>query len=331
MRPILRTRDLSEESLRLIKQMGVDDVCVYAPLVPGYEHDGHFDLEALRTVRRQVEGYGLRFASVYLAKLDTAQLLLDRPGWQRDLDHVCRTIQAMGRVGIPVLEHSLLASRAIRDTTQQPVPGYWMNPAGRGGAVGQSFDEERARLVADEPAGSVSADQMWERITRFQERCVPVAAEAGVHLACHPDDPPIQRHWGVAQALNSVEGLSRLIEIVPSEYNGLLFCLGTMQESGADVIEALRLFGGMGKIFDIDFRNVRGVIPRYDEVFLDEGDLDMWQVILTLKEVNYQWTLEPDHVPGVINDLPGSPISKAWAVGYLKGLIAAAADRSSDT
>ena len=124
--------------------------------------------------------------------------------------------------------------------------------------------------------------------------------------------------------LRTREGLDRLINIVPSEYNGLLLCLGTMQESGADVLGLIRYFGGKKRIFDIDFRSVRGRVPRYDEVFLDEGDLDMWQVVRTLKEVGYEWTLEPDHLPGIVGDAPGGPTSYAWAVGYIKGLLAAA-------
>ena len=79
------------------------------------------------------------------------------------------------------------------------------------------------------------------------------------------------RFWGVTQVLNTKAGLERLINIVPSEYNGLLLCLGTMQESGADVLDLIRHFGGQKKIFDIDFRAVRGTIPRYDEVFPGRG------------------------------------------------------------
>ena len=318
-------RDLSDSWLRFMKQIGVDDVRISVAHVPRYTAQGYLDVDAAREVKRRLDQIGLRWGTLYLAKLDTGNLLLDRPGWQAELDKVCRTLEAMGRVGVPVLEHSLLLSRVIRDTTGRPLPGHWINPNGRGGAHGQSFDDEGARAITDMPAGAVSADQMWERITRFQERCVPVAAGARVRIACHPDDPPVKRFWGVTQVLNTRAGLERLINIVPSEYNGLLLCLGTMQESGADVLELIRHFGGQKKIFDIDFRSVRGTIPRYDEVFLDEGDLDMWKVVQTLVEIDYEWTIEPDHLPAVIDDRPGGPASYAWAIGYMKGLLAAAA------
>ena len=97
-----------------------------------------------------------------------------------------------------------------------------------------------------------------------------------------------------------------------------------MQESGADVLELIRYFGDKRKIFDIDFRGVQGTVPNYNEVFLDEGDLDMWKAVQVLKEVDYRWTLEPDHLPGITADIGGGLISYAWAVGYMKALIAAA-------
>lgn len=322
MRVIGFPRDLSDASLQFVKQIGCDDVRIGAGLIPGYRRQRFLDLDAARALKRRLEGFGLRWGTLYLEKLDTADVLLGRPGAGAELDRVCRTLDTLGKVGVPVLEHSLLLSRVIRDTTGRPLPGHWTNPSGRGGATGQSFDGDGASQ-ADAPVGQVSADQMWERITRFQERCVPAASSARVHLACHPDDPPVKTFWGVTQVLNSRAGLQRLVDTVPSEYNGLLLCIGTMQESGENVLELIRHFGAERKIFDIDFRGVRGKVPRYDEVFLDEGDLDMAEVVRTLRAVDYEWTLEPDHLPGIVGDRPGGPTSYAWAIGYMKGLIAA--------
>ena len=43
-----------------------------------------------------------------------------------------------------------------------------------------------------------------------------------------------------------------------------------------------------------------------------------------LREVDYQWTLEPDHVPGITAEEKGDLISYAWAIAYIKALIDAA-------
>ncbi len=314
---------LSAEALRHVRQIGVEDIRIVSTWVPGYAENGEMDLEELIRVKRFAASFGIRIGAVYLQKVDTANLLLDRPGWKEELDKICRTIECLGKASIPVLEHSLLLSRVIRDVFKLPLPGHSRVAKGRGGARLTTFDGKGTE-DQQQPVGPVSRDQMWERITRFQERCVPVASEAKVHLACHPDDPPMNRYWGVTQVLNTKEGLDRLIQIVPSEYNGILLCLGTMQESGADVLELIRYFGEKRKIFDIDFRGVQGTVPNYNEVFLDEGDLDMWKAVQVLKEVDYRWTLEPDHLPGITADIGGGLISYAWAVGYMKALIAAA-------
>src|SRR5262245_40931317 len=101
-------RDLSELWLRFMKQIGIDDVRIGVDSIPAYKQKRYLDADAARDVKRRIEQFGLRWGTLYLAKLDTANLLLDRSGWTTELDNVCRTLEAMGQVGIPVLEHSLL-------------------------------------------------------------------------------------------------------------------------------------------------------------------------------------------------------------------------------
>jgi len=91
-----------------------------------------------------------------------------------------------------------------------------------------------------------------------------------------------------------------------------------------DVYDQIRLFGRRNKIFHVHFRNVRGTIPSsggYEEVALDDGDLDMHQVLRALKEVGYEGAINPDHLPILVGD-EQRRVSLAFAVGYIKGLIA---------
>jgi mannonate dehydratase len=318
-----RPKDLSEASLRYTRQIGVDDVQVYLPEVPGYKEKRYLTVEALQPIQERIASFGLRLSRLHLGQGDLTHLLLGRPDWRAELDNVCRTIETMGRAGVPVLMYSLLASRAILTETKKRMPGYWANPDGRGGARLQSFDEGRARADSEEPAGRITRDQMWERITRFVERCAPVAERSGVFLACHPDDPPIARHWGIEQVLIGMDALRRLAAIVASRHHGLLLCQGTIQESGVDVLEYIRTFGLSGRIAHVELRGVVGTVPKYDEVFMDQGDLSLWKVVRALKEVGYAGVLEVAHVPRLIDD-PDGMRSATWAVGFLKGLIAAA-------
>lgn len=323
MRVLIRAKDMSENALTYLKQIGVDDVMVYLPDIPGYKEKGHLVAEDLANVRKRLDQFGLKIATVQLGQGDLSRLLLGREGADAELDRVCRTIECVGKSGIPVMMYSLLASRVILTEKGGALPGYWDNPAGRGGARLKSFDEARAKAIKEEPVGRITADQMWERITRFLKRCVPVAAVSDVYLACHPDDPPIALHWGVEQVLFRLDALKRFIAIEPDKHNALLLCQGTIQEAGINVLDYIRYFGRQGRIVHVELRGVRGLAPKYDEVFMDEGELSLWDVVRTLKEVGYRGPVEVAHVPKMIND-DNRYVANAWAVGFVKGMLSAA-------
>jgi mannonate dehydratase len=127
--------------------------------------------------------------------------------------------------------------------------------------------------------------------------------------------------------LASVEGLKRFVEIQPSDYHGLNFCVGTIAshlEKPADQLPGvIEHFGMKNKIFNVHFRNIRGRKDDFREVYLDEGDLDMAAVCRTLKSVGYCGMLMPDHVPTHPDD-PGQMQSWAFAIGYIHAMIQSA-------
>jgi mannonate dehydratase len=86
----------------------------------------------------------------------------------------------------------------------------------------------------------------------------------------------------------------------------------------------LRHFGAQGKLFHVHFRNVRGTLPQghgYEEVFVDDGDLDMAQVVRTLHEVGYDGVIDYDHPITISGDGPLPKQYVAFAVGYMRGLL----------
>jgi mannonate dehydratase len=162
---------------------------------------------------------------------------------------------------------------------------------------------------------------------------VPVATEHKVRLACHPHDPgvPEEGFRGVQRVLGTTDGLKKLIDLSPSPYHGLNFCIGTiasnLENPATEIFEVIRYFGRRQRIFNVHFRNIRGHRNRFQEVFVDEGDVDMYGVMKTLKEVGYSGMVMPDHVPTHPDDrdqLQGF----AFAFGYIKALIQAVEARS---
>jgi len=279
-------------------------------------------------MRERFARYDLELTGIGLGGDCIKNQLLGLPERDRDIDNVCRTIRAIGEAYAdgapsPVV---IIDQRTTYWAPKGPFwhPGYERLPVGRGGVHLTTFDAGRIQgNLDDRPAGKVSADEVWSRIAYLYERIVPVAEQARVRLATHPDDPPMTYYRGVRQALVSFEGLKRLVDLVPSPYNGLLLCLGCMQEAGEDVPAVIRYFGERNKILYVHFRNVAGTVPKYCEVFPNDGDGDMVANLKALKEVGYQGYLVPDHNFGLAGDGEWAQSSRAWQVGYIRGLMQA--------
>ena len=195
-------------------------------------------------------------------------------------------------------------------------------------AAGMTHDE----ILGDYPelteAGPVSADMMWDRITYFLKRVIPVAEENKVRMACHPHDPgvPPEGYQRVVRVRGTVDGLKRFITIKESPYHGLNFCQGTVSEMlndpGQEIYDVIRYFGSRQKIFNVHFRNIRGHRDDFQEVYPDEGDIDFVKALEVYVEVGYPYLLMPDHVPVAAND-PGGLQSFAYCYGYIRALLQA--------
>lgn len=137
--------------------------------------------------------------------------------------------------------------------------------------------------------------------------------------------------------MGSLAGWKRLIDIVPSKCNGITFDCGVTRELGEDPVEVCRYFGSRDRINHVHFRNVRVQQPyeRYTEVFLDEGQVDMFGVMRELVRQRYPRLIYPEHPRGLDADRElsrvapyypggGSYIGYAYNVGYTRAMLQAA-------
>jgi mannonate dehydratase len=328
----LRSHNGAEDRLLFAQQIKAHGASIWASACEGYDERCYLTTEDVRGMRARFDKYDLELTGIGLGGQCVKNQLLGLPGRDQEIENVSRTIRSIGEAYADVSSANGALSPVIiidqRTTYWAPKgpswhPGYERQPAGRGGAVLTTFDSNRmVGELDDQPAGQVTNEEVWSRIQYFYERIVPVAEEYKVRLATHPDDPPMACYRGVEQALIGFEGFKKFIDLVPSPYNGLLLCLGCMQEAGEVVPEVIRYFGEREKIFYVHFRNVIGRVPKYIEVFSDDGDGDMVANLKALKAVGYQGYLVPDHHFGVAGDDAEYPlISRAWQVGYIRGLL----------
>jgi mannonate dehydratase len=321
--------NLSDETLNFISLMGVEWVTTSGPGGPTYTEEGrvirgngdpvtHPDPEApwkeadIRRIKERVESFGLKVGNLMLH--DFRDVILGRPGGDKDIEKVSESIRVAGKVGIPVVEYNWYALRAMG--------GYYKVP-GRGGSQLAAHDYDRSRDLPVLPdVGEHTAAQLWERYERFLKAVVPVAERAGVRLAVHPNDPPPPKYRGIEQILGSVDGLRRVCETVKSPANGITFDTGVTREMGYDVIENIRWFGQRDQINHVHFRNVLMKVPRqkYTETFIDEGDNDMMACLRALHATGYPRLLHPDHVPEFPADV-GQHGGWGYAVGQIKGMM----------
>ena len=324
--------DLSEERLKFYRQIGVEEVTMPAryttevrarpvrPLVPSAQTRAPgplsqpWDEAELIRIRKRIEAFDLVPTTMALGL--SGNILMGKPGRDADIEQVKKTIRVAGRVGLRVLTYNFTALRASE--------GYAVRRgSGRGTADLRDFDYDRIKeLPPLEDVGVHGLDEMWNRLEHLLHAIVPVAEDAGVCLAMHPNDPPVPEYRGVAQPLNDFAGFKRLIEVVDSPANCIFFDTGVSTEWGEDAVEVIRYFGERNRVSMVHFRNVRVEIPRYKyvETFIDDGECDMLACMRALKEVGYSGGLDPDHSPGIISDSVDTRIGWAFAVGHITAL-----------
>jgi mannonate dehydratase len=171
------------------------------------------------------------------------------------------------------------------------------------------------------PPGEVPAithEELWRRLDRFLGEVLPVAEEAGVKLAAHPDDPPMPFVRGQPRLVYQPRFYQKLIDLNPSPANTLEFCIGSLAEmTEGDIYDVVDDFSRQQRLGYVHFRNVTGKVPTYRETFIDDGDVDMHRVLEILKRNKFDGVLVPDHTPQMACAAPWHS-GMAYAMGYMK-------------
>ena len=308
---------MSDENLELAVQCGVTDI------VTRYPGPAPRDLPE---VKSRIEQFGLEL-SVIEGYLPIENIKIGRDDGS-ELEELKSLVRNMGAAGVGILCYNFMAGTDwVR--TRLDVPE-------RGGARVTQFnlrDAERAVLLGHDGAGTmdapreerISADALWRNLELFLKELVPVAEEAGVTLAMHPDDPPLPELLGKARIMNNVENFRRLVDLVPSPSNAICFCQGTFAEMGVDVPAAIRRLGH--HIRYVHFRDVRGTKESFTETFHDNGPTDMVAAMRAYREIGFDGPIRPDHVPQLAGEDDGDPgytmKGRLFAFGFLRGLMQA--------
>lgn len=315
------------------RQLGITSVQLNVPKLPGTTHWEYEDLLALRL---ECEKYGMKLEALENTPFDWyLKPMLGMEGRDEQIEHYKTTIRNMGRAGIPILGYHFMPNSVWRTPNEVGRAGSAVTAFNaslvkpytpRGDAAAAVADPEITvqRLMDEGPIRPITEAEMWDNYEYFIRAIIPVAEEAGVKLALHPDDPPVPEIGGVSRLFYKFENFKRAMEMADSEAWGLDLCLGCCSEmpGGANSVkQMIEFFGPLGKILYVHFRDVQGTVPEFKECYLGEGNYDPAEIMLLLKRSGFTGFMSTDHVPHVVNDSPWQHRSRAHAIGYMEGLI----------
>jgi mannonate dehydratase len=289
--------------------------------------DALWTLEELLTLRKSVEASGLRLEAI--ENFDPAHwhdILLDGPKRARQIENVKILLRRLGQAGIPIMGYNFsLAGVAGRtrgtyargEATSVGMEGAYDAPMPNGMVWNMIYDPA-APPGTQQP---VPSEELWRRFGAFLNEVLPTAAEAGVRLALHPDDPPTPTVRGQPRLVYQPRLYQRVLDLSPSPSHALEFCIGSLAEmTEGDIYDAVDTYSRQGRVAYVHFRNVVGKAPHYRETFIDDGAVDMIRVLRILKRNGFDGVLVPDHTPQMACSAPWHA-GMAFAMGYMKAAL----------
>ena len=173
---------------------------------------------------------------------------------------------------------------------------------------------------------NVSAEDLWNNLSYFLQKIIPIAEQCNIKMAIHPDDPPWSI-FGLPRIITNRDAIDRLVNIIDSPSNGLALCSGSLGVAKTNDIAALEIeFGSQGKI---NFAHMRYIKITGDGSFAEcahlskDGSLDMVAILKAYHEVNFSGYMRPDHGRMIWGETgrPGYGLyDRALGATYLNGI-----------
>jgi mannonate dehydratase len=293
--------------------------------------------DALARRAEEIDRAGLRFAVVESIPVHE-DIKLGRATRDALIENYQRSICHLGELGIAVLCYNFMP---VFDWIRTALAQSLSDGSSTLAYDHHALDDLDLVRMSDLPAWATKYDneslgalldayrafapeRLWENLAYFLERVVPVAGQAGVKLALHPDDPP----WpvlGIPRIVTDGAALLRVTRLVDHPANGITFCTGSLGALATNDLPAM--IRALGR--RIHFAHCRNVRVVGDRSFFETphpsrfGDVDMRAALQALFDTGFEGPMRPDHGRMIWGEegLPGYGLhDRALGAMYLHGL-----------
>ncbi|MEO7767420.1 MAG: mannonate dehydratase, partial [Ferruginibacter sp.] len=177
-----------DEKWQLASQMGIHyAIAKLAPEITGQLPP--WDFKSLKNSKFIYEANGFKLYGLEGDQFDMNRIKFGLAGRDEDIEHYKKMLINMGQLGIPLLCYNFMAGIGWYRTTTGILE--------RGGALVSGFNTAVANQQPLTEFGEVSEEKIWENYQYFIQQVIPVAEQAGVMMALHPDDPPVNPLRGI--------------------------------------------------------------------------------------------------------------------------------------
>lgn len=276
-------------------------------------------VEAVQKQKEAFAAVGMQIAGVEGHPVPFERIKLGIDGRDEEIENTKWAIEALAKSGINLICYNFMAGLGWTRTNQS-LPE-------RGGALTSEFDLEKAKAMGLTRWGEVSEEKMWQNCEYFIKAVMPVADKFKVKMALHPDDPPLSPLRGIARIITSRRAYERIMNMVPSPYNGVTFCQANFVLMKEDIYSLAKEWCSKNKVFFVHYRDVDGERAHFRETFHDNGPTDMVRILEVYSKAGFNGPIRPDHAPALAGEAQAGRASgytiggKVLAFGYMKGIM----------
>jgi len=329
--------------LKYIKQIpGVQGVVWSLHDLPAGQY---WTMERIEEVKKQAAQYGLNTEVVESVNVHE-DIKLGLPSREKYIENYKNTLKNLGKAGVKVVCYNFMP---VFDWTRtdlfhsmpdgstalfyEKAKVAKVNPAdliksiqSQSNVAMPGWEPERLAKIKElfKAYEGFTHDDLWANLQYFLEQIIPVAEEADIKMAIHPDDPPWDI-FGLPRLITSKENIAKFLKLVDSPSNGLTLCSGSLGSSEKNNIpDLVRTF--KDRIYFAHIRNIKrfanGDFTETSHRSCD-GSLDIAEIVKAYHDIGFKYYIRPDHGRHIWDEKcrPGYGLyDRALGIMYILGL-----------